>query len=89
MSATLGAILGPMARSVSGRISASLKRRELVEGDAGQADEGAELVLHRLVGRQHHEADGRAPAETAVELGRQNAEINRHLRRAGKVERHG
>ena len=29
MSATLGAILGPMARKVSGRISASLKTRDL------------------------------------------------------------
>ncbi len=60
MSATLGAIRGPIARSVSGRISGSLKTRELVEGDAGQVDEGAELVLHRLVGRQNDEADRRA-----------------------------
>src|SRR5271154_5928656 len=61
----------------------------LVERDAGQIDEGAELVLHRLVGRQNDEADRRAPAETAVELGGKNAEINGRWGRAGKVERHG
>ena len=49
----------------------------LVECDAGLAHEDAELVLHRLVGRQHHEADRGARRDAPVEFGRHDAEVHR------------
>ena len=46
-------------------------------------------MLHRLVGRQHDEADRRARSDPLIEFGRQDAEIDDGGGEIGEIGRHG